>query len=498
MKGVIELMLRWMLIVVMALLLAFPALAQKQDLTILHFNDVYEIEPVSGGALGGAARVATLVNERLSLSPLILFSGDLFSPSIMSSIFQGSQMVDALNQLGVDYAVVGNHEFDFGPEVASQRFAESGFPWFSSNLVDAQTGEPYLGTADWAIADWNGIRVGLFGVVGEWLNLTSAGPNAQYQDFIGISCERAQALKDQGADIVIALTHMDMADDRMLAEAVPEIDLILGGHDHDPMHEVVNNTLIWKTGSDWRTLGQLKVFLIPGQKALVFPSYISVNASVANDPAMQELVDGYVVALDAELGQVIGSTDVVLDATRASVRTQESTFGNLIADASREFTGADVAIMNGGGIRTDQTYGPGELTRRDIQAVLPFGNIVITISLTGAELLAALENGVSQVENGAGRFPHVSGMTFRYDPAAPSGSRVLEATVAGQALDPNASYVVAINDFIGGGGDGFVMFTEAPRILTEAGGPLLAEVVSNYIAANSPVVPAIEGRITTP
>ncbi len=340
--------------------------------------------------------------------------------------------------------------------------------------------------------------MGIVGLLGDWLDLVGPIAQAHYNDFIAVGQQEVQNLKAQGAQFIIALTHMDMDEDRALAQAVPDIDLILGGHDHDPMHEIVNNTLIWKTGSDFRTLGELKVFLIPGQKALILPNYIPVTASVADEPAMAALVADYASTLDAELGLPVGETAVALDATRAAVRTTESNFGNLIADASRAFTGADVALMNGGGIRTDQMYGPGQLTRRDIQAVLPFGNVVITVEVSGADLVTALENGVSEVEKTSGRFPQISGATYKYDPAAPAGARILEVTVGGQPLDPARMYVVAINDFIGSGGDGYEVFSNAPRKLSEAGGPLLANTVMDYIAQQGTISPSVEGRITTP
>lgn len=476
-------------------LLAGVASAQGPDLNILHFNDVYEIEPVQGGTLGGAARVATLVNERADSNPMILFSGDLFSPSIMSTVFQGAQMVDVFNQLGTDYAVFGNHEFDFGPEVAMTRLDESSFPWLSTNLLEVGTSQAFAGGTLTELVNWDGLNVGIIGLVEDWRNLTSAGENADYVDYVAAGRDAAQALKAQGADIVIALTHMEMRHDRVLAEQVPEIDLILGGHDHEPMHEVVNNTLIWKTGSDFKTLGQLKVYYLAGQKALVLPQYIAVTTRIAEDPAMAAVVADYAAVLDEELGQTIGQAEVSLNALRGSVRTEETNFGNLIADASRAFTGADVSLMNGGGIRSDTEYGPGDLTRKDIFSVLPFGNVVITIELSGADLLAAFENSVSSVENVSGRFAQLSGATLLYDPAAPAGSRIISATVGGQALDPDATYIVAVNDFIGSGGDGYEMFTDAPRLLNEAGGPLLAEVVINYVTEQGAVAPALEGRI---
>lgn len=468
----------------------------QQNFTIVHFNDVYEIEPVSGGSQGGAARVAALINQ--VDDPLILFSGDLFSPSIMSSVYQGAQMVDVFNRLGVDFAVFGNHEFDFGPDNTVARVVESEFPWLSTNLFDSATGQPISnGIAD-AMVEWNGVKVGLIGLVEDWRNLTSAGANADYVDFVVAGRSAAQNLKAQGADMVIAVTHMEMRNDRLLAQEVPEIDLIVGGHDHAPMHEVVNDTLIWKTGSDFRTVGTLKAFAFQGQKPIFIPSYTFVTSDMPEDPAIAEVVAGYTSELDAALGQPIGEAAVALDATRASVRTQETNFGNIIADASRSFTGADVAIANGGGIRTDAMYGPGQLTAKDIFSVLPFGNVLISLEVSGADLLAAIENGVSSVENVSGRFPQVSGMSVTYDPSAPAGSRVLELLVGGVPLDMNATYIVATNDFVGGGGDGYAMFENAPRILNEAGGPLLAEAVADYIAANSPIAMSVEGRINTP
>lgn len=475
-----------------------PLAAAKGDLLILHFNDVYEIEPVDDGARGGAARVATLIEERQGADPLILFSGDAFSPSLMSSIFQGAQMVDVFNRLGLDYAVFGNHEFDFGPEVALERFGASEFTWLAANLVESGGDQPYGGASAHALVEWNGVQVGIIGLIGDWFDLTNMGEEAEYVDFVAAGRAAAQELRAQGAEFVVAITHMYLAQDEQLAQAVPEIDLILGGHDHEPITTVVNGTLIWKTGSDFRTLGELGVYLGNGFSPLVVPRFLHVDAAVPDEPAMAEVVAGYAAALDEELGTVIGETAVPLDATRATVRTAESNYGNLIADAMREHTGADVAIANGGGIRTDMVYEPGPLTRGDVQAVQPFGNVIMSVEVTGEQLLAALENAVSQVEVGAGRFPHVSGMAMVYDPSRPAGDRVLEVLVAGQPLDPAATYVLAVNNFVAEGGDGFEMLIDAPRVITEEVGVHDATVVADYIERHSPVAPAVEGRVTTP
>ena len=474
------------------------AMAAKPSFTILHSIDVTEIQPVKRGKLGGAARVATLVKQLDDGNMILTFGGDAFSPSIMSSIFKGKQVVDVFNHLGMDVAVFGNHEFDFGPEVAEQRVKESNFPWVASNLIDKRTGEPLAGAVRYVIKNVNGHKIGFIGLVGNWLDLTSAGDNAEYLDYVKVGRELATMLKkDKGVDMVVALTHMDMAEDERLAAEVPEIDLILGGHDHSGMFKVVNGTLIFKAKSDWRDVGYLKVYLIPGLKPVVFLEVIPITNKIPDDPEMAKVVDKYAQQLDKELAIPIGETKVPLDARRKTVRTMESNFGDLIADAMRDYTGADAAIANGGGIRTDSIYGPGQLTRKDILSVLPFGNSVISVKVSGCDLKAALENGVSQVERVKGRFPQVSGITFTYDPKAEPGKRIVEVKVGGQPLDCNKTYVVAINDYMGHGGDGYTMFKDAPRVISERDAHLLANVVIDYIKKHSPVAPKVEGRIKT-
>ena len=484
-------------ILLLAALAMGLALAAKPDFTLIHSNDVYEIQPVKRGKLGGAARVATLIKQLDDGSLIVTFGGDAFSPSIMSSLLKGKQMVDVFNKLGFDFAAYGNHEFDFGPAVAEQRVKESNFPWLSSNLLDKRTGEPLAGGVRFAITEVNGVKVGFIGLIDDWLELTSPGDNAQYLDFVTVGRDLARKLKAEGADVVVALTHMDMIHDEELAAKVPEIDLILGAHDHGGMFKVVNGTLIFKAKSNWRDVGYLKVYTIPGLKPVVFLEVIPVTNKIPEDPAMAKVVDEYVKILDQKLNVTIGETKVPLDARRKTVRTMESNIGNLIADAMRDYAQADAAIANGGGIRTDSVYGPGPLTRKDILAILPFGNVVISVKVSGADLKAALENGVSQVERVKGRFPQVSGITFTYDPAAEPGQRVKEVYVNGQPLDPNKTYVVAVNDYMGRGGDGYGMFKDAPRVIDERSGLLLAGVVMNYIEAHSPVAPKVEDRIKT-
>ena len=220
------------------------------------------------------------------------------------------------------------------------------------------------------------------------------------------------------------------------------------------------------------------------------------TATVEPDPESKALADKLAAGLDETLNVEIGTTETALDSRRNVVRAEESSMGNLIADAMRAATGADVALMNGGGIRADRTYDAGaKLTRRDILTELPFGNVTVVTELPGSQLLLALENAVSQVEKGAGRFAQVSGLTFSYDPGAEAGSRVSEVMVGGTALNPDALYKVAVNDYILGGGDGYAALGGG-RVLTNiGGGNLVANDVMAYVEKLGTVKPAVEGRI---
>ena len=205
----------------------------------------------------------------------------------------------------------------------------------------------------------------------------------------------------------------------------------------------------------------------------------------------------YTAKLDATLDVVIGTTTTAIDSRRNMVRAQEATMGNLIADAMRAATGAQIAIMNGGGIRGDRTYDAGAaLTRRDILTELPFGNVTVLTELPGAQVLLALENGVSQIEKGAGRFVQVSGMTFTVDPGAEPGARVSAVMVAGAALEADKTYTVAVNDYILGGGDGFAALGGGRVVTNAGGGNLVASDVMAYVEKMATVAPVVEGRIT--
>ena len=280
------------------------------------------------------------------------------------------------------------------------------------------------------------------------------------------------------------------------------VDLLLSGHDHDMRIDVGRDSTFVESGSQAEFVTVIEVVMdtVEGRRGPRFvwePGFRVVNTrTVAPDPDVKAAVDRYLERLSTELDIEIGTTDVELDSRRAVVRTGEAAIGNLIADAMRAATGADIAITNGGGIRGNTVYAPGTtLRRRDIQTELPFGNKTIVLQVSGADLHAALENGVGGVTVGAGRFPHVSGMAYRFDPSKPPGARIADVTVGGEPLDRARTYRVATNDFMGRGGDGYSMLVDAPRLIDSASGKLLAAQVIEAIEAAGEIAPQLEGRI---
>ncbi|NQW00064.1 MAG: 5'-nucleotidase C-terminal domain-containing protein [Rhodospirillales bacterium] len=487
---------------VAALAVGRTGYAQSVDLTLLHVNDVYQVSPDDG--VGGLAQLMTLLKKERARSAhtLTTLGGDLLSPSVMSGLLQGAQMIDLFNALKTDMAVLGNHEFDFGPAVLRERMKSSAFPWITSNVFEAD-GKPFGGGTVSTLKQVGEFKVGIFGLLTpETEFLSSTNGEATFKPVMETAKAMVGELQKQGAQVIIALTHLDFSEDRELASKVKGIDVILGGHDHDPLAAYENGTLIIKAGYDAHYLAvvDLKIEMREsrrGPTVHVRPVWrFETTAGVAADPEMAKRVATYEQKLSEELDVAVGKTTTELVSSRGEVRSRETTMGNLIADALRAGVKADVAITNGGGIRGDKIYAAGStLTRKDILGELPFGNVTVLIELSGADLRAALENGVSKIEDKAGRFPQVSGLAFTYDAKAAAGSRVTAVTVAGKPIDPAATYKVATSEYMLGGGDGYSSLQNGKTLVDASGATLMATTVMNYISAQGTVSPKVENRI---
>lgn len=469
-------------------------------ITLLQVNDVYQTTALDGGKNAGLARVATLRKKVLAENPntLFLLAGDTISPSVASTIFKGQQMIAAWNALGLDYACLGNHEFDFGPEVLIERMKESKFGWLGSNVIDRRTNRPFNGMPRYVIRKVGGVKVGLFGLLTtDTATSSKPGNGIRFVDPIVTARVLVRQMRAKGAKLIIAVTHLAMSEDKRLA-ATGLADLIIGGHEHELLQSLAGRTPIFKWGQDARVLGRidLNVDARSGKLISIDWAGIPVTNTTPDDAAAAAVIKEYEDKVSAELDKPVGRTSVELDATSLGNRNKETNLGNFIADAFKQATGADVGLLNGGSVRVNKVFAPGALSKRDTLAILPFENPVVKLEVTGAVLRAALENGVSQVveESESGRFPQVSGVQFEFDGRKPAGSRVVNLKVNGQPLDEKKTYTLACTSFVANGGDGYTMLKGAKLLIDPPSAQIDSTVLANAIAAAGEIAPQVEGR----
>ena len=477
-------------------LLASAASAAPVTVKILQVNDWDRIDEREGR--GGYARLRAVLNRENAAAPevLVVHAGDAISPSLLAGFDNGAHMIEILNQVSPDVFVMGNHEFDFGPDVAKQRVAEAKFPVVNSN-VTGQEGSPFAGTVESRMVEVGGYKLGFFGLTTpETVELATAG-YATFKPVLETAKAMAVKLRGEGADLVVAVAHTSLGDDLALMNQ-GVVDLIISGHDQDL--RVIYDGKVAMTESfsqaDYVTAIELSLNRVK-DKLVWRPSFRIIDtALVEPDAEAAALVKTYEDRLSKELDVPVGKTATELDSRRATIRGGEAAIGNLIADATRETVDAQIAITNGGGVRADRQYAAGStLTRRDVLSELPFGNKTVKLEVTDAVLLAALENGFSQAEQAAGRFPQVSGLTVAFDAKRAPGSRVVEVKIAGQPLDPAATYTLATNDYMASGGDGYAALVGSRNLIDLAAARLMASQVIEYVASKGEVAPKVEGRI---
>ena len=328
---------------------------------------------------------------------------------------------------------------------------------------------------------------------GPWFRLdtiNSLPPNLIYKSASQTANELVPTLRAQGAQIVIALTHAREPSDIKLANKTSKglLDIILGGHDHFYSHQIVNDTHVLRSGTDFKQLSYIEARRKPnGQLDWDFDiTRRDITRKIPEDKDTVELVDRLTSNLKSKLEKLIGYTAVPLDGRFTTVRTKESNLGNFVCDLMRHFYSTDCAIMASGTIRGDQIYPPGVLQLKDILDCFPFEDPVIVIRVQGQSMLHALENSVRLVPALEGRYPQVSNIQFKYDPKLPSGSRVLWATINGKPLDLDKSYTVATRGYMGRGKDGYESLLvkseggQCEEIVSEENGILISMILRQY------------------
>ncbi|OQR69207.1 5' nucleotidase-like [Tropilaelaps mercedesae] len=458
--------------------------------TLLHFNDCYNVEPQSTEPVGGAARFCTVVKSMSSLNPLILFSGDVLAPSIMSTFTKGDQMVPVLNSIRTDCAVYGNHDFDFGVDNLVDFKEKCEFPWLISNVIDNETHRLLADGLEYVIVERGGKKIGLIGLVEEeWLaTLATIDPEqVEFRDFVAEGRRLAQLLKGphHGCDYVIALTHMRYPNDCRLAENVDEIDLILGGHDHVYDVKKRGEKYIVKSGTDFRQLSKITLTFKAEGPVDTHIEEINVTSEYEEDQGLVEALKKYDEVVQGKMDEVLGHFSVELDGRFSSIRTSETNLGNFVTDVMLAATHSDLALLNSGTLRSDRVHPKGPFTMRDLVTVLPMMDSLIVVEVSGHQVVGALENGVSQYPKLEGRFPQVSGVSFAFDPQQPPGSRInpQHVKIGDEMLDMTQKYRLVTKMYLYQGKDGYDVLKNSPILMADDESPELCTAVQNHFQA---------------
>lgn len=488
------------------------AYCQFKELRILHLNDFHGF--AAGKRLigsdemrGGISYIAWLAdNLRKEKPSLLLAAGDMIQGSTFANLFQGKPVIEIMNKMGFDAMCVGNHEFDYGKDMLKERIAEAAFPVLGANVKGMPGLKPYV------IQEIEGLKIAIIGVVTDDTPIVTHPGNVEGLIFLSPVAtveEYVEELRDS-VNIIIVLSHLGYNADMLLAGRVKGIDIIVGGHSHTQTtkHMLIGNTVLVQAWEHGMVLGVLDVIVRSGRIVEVKSRLEEIKPSqMKKREDVAQIVEQYSRRVDALMGQVIGETLVDLDSENA--RTGETNLGNLITDIMRRQSNSQIALINGGAIRTGIRKGP--VTLNDIYSALPFDNYIVAMKLTGREIKEALEHGVSGIEQKEGRFPQVSGLSFTYDPKMPKGLRVTDVSVAGAKMDINTIYTVCTNDFLAAGGDGYKVFREtmkesqdfsitadtikSDKLTYNDSGRPLKDVVVSYIKEKENITATVEGRI---
>ena len=488
---------------VFILLLSICSFATDESdvtITIAHTNDTHS-RVFEGSYDGmGFAKLATEVENLKSENPnfLLLDAGDALHGQTISTLVNGESIIDVFNTMGYDAMTAGNHDFNYGQDRLVELAGMANFPILSSNVVK-EDGSLLL--ENYTIKDIAGIKVGIFGLTTPETTYKTHPDNVKgltFKDPVETAKEVVSELNDQ-VDVIICLAHIGLDEESeitsdLIAEAVPEIDVIIDGHSHTVLPEgmTVNGVLIAQAGEYDKNLGIITLKLtdkkITSKTASLFTK--EESADLAENETILKKLNEITAEQEKITSVVIGKTDFVLEGERQNVRAGETNLGNLITNAMLKTTGADIAITNGGGIRSSVDVG--DITKGEIITVLPFGNYIITKDIKGSDIKAAIEHGISDYPELKGAFPHVAGLSFTFDPSKETGSKVVSIYANGKALDLGKIYTVATNDFMAAGGDDYTMFKDYP---IKGEYPGLDEAVISYIQKYSVKGLKVENRV---
>ncbi len=476
-------------------LFASPASAQADEvkLCIIHINDLhgyllpYEDRNLAPPPekVGGGAYIAARIKELKKAykdSYILLDAGDIAQGTPISNEFRGEPVIEFMNAVGIEATTLGNHEFDWGQDTLKKMLSQEKFPCICANVLDSTTGklasfirEPYH------IFTVQGVQIGIIGIASPATPKMSFEYNIKglrFEDPDKILPGYIRELREKGVQLVGILSHCGIEGDKKMAEQISGIDFIIGGHTHkaiiDPLK--VNNTIIVSAGAYGMYVGALALTVDrPSGKILSYTDknelYPIIDSQIAPDPEVASLVEKYYLRLKPIMEEVIAQSKDEITKSPAPGRG-DSPIGNVITDFLRTSSKTDVFFFNAGGLRAPLPKGP--ITRDDIYKVLPFDDFIVTMELTGQEILDTITQGVS-----GSKIIQVSGITFSFYPSRSGKDRIAEVKVGNAPLDLSKTYRVGTINYLSRGGDGYDTFTKGRNI--ENNPELIRDVVYRVI-----------------
>lgn len=442
-----------------------------KHITILHTNDTHA-HVVANGKEMGFAKLAGIIDQYRASNPnlLLLDAGDTVHGTTFATLVNGESIVKVINKLRYDAMVPGNHEFNYGWKHLIELSREIQFPVLSANIKQTdgtRLFKPYV------IKEVDGVKIGIIGLTTPETSYKTNPKNVEGIQFTDPAAEAKAAVDEirNKVDVVVALGHLGQdasSKDTSLkvVKEVPGIDIFIDGHSHTVLEKGLigdNGTLIASAGEYTKYLGVVDLWVDGGKVIQKQAKLIDSTqaADVQPNAEIAALIASTQKDQEPVLKEAVAQTSVDLEGAREKVRAGETNLGDLLTDAMRDVSGADVALTNGGGIRA--SIKAGTVTKGDIITVLPFGNQIVTLKVKGSDIQAALENGTASYPEPSGGFPQISGISFKIDTSAAKGNRVHSVLIGGKALDPEATYTLATNDFTAVGGDQYTMFAKYPQ-----------------------------------
>lgn len=498
--------------------------AKGVNLRVLHTNDVHgRLIPFHLGIsdydkqVGGLAGRYTVIDaaRKSNTNVLLLDAGDIMQGTLFFRTHKGKPDIQFMNELGYDAATIGNHEFDNSCEALAERISEAEFPFLSANLVFNKKTHLNEKVKPYIIKDINGLKVGIIGLTTpDVIAISVIGDNAKVLNYVKTAQKYIDKI-DPETDVIIILSHLGLGKDKHMARYIKNADLIIGGHTHaelDQPLEIIdkkgNPVLIFQAGEFGKYIGDMKLEVENDEVSLISYKMHLIDSTIKEDEKIAKELEPYKEEMKVAQTDVIAETKTHINVIRDQVRIQETTGGNFIVDAIKyNHPDVDIAIQQGGGIRSDKIIPSGGITLLDIVEMTPFDSKIEIFNLKGKDLLDALERSVSKLPFSSSAFLQVSGLTFiadlsrdpqvlssDYKKIIKKGSRVKSVMVNGIPLDEDKTYKIAAIDFLVNGGDAHLTLKNKAFNVVNTD-ISLTNTIKKYLIDKKVIAPKVEDRI---